>query len=51
MAPNDRNVKQDRTPAWLAAMCDWASAHPRTVLWLIFVAHLNLLLNILGVFS
>ena len=27
----------------------WAECHPKVALWLIFVAHLNLLLNIIGV--
>ncbi len=48
MAPDKREVKQENT--WWSDLLEWADAHPRVGWWLMVMANLNLILNIIGVF-
>lgn len=48
MARDSSNVK--RSERWLDQLLAWADSHPRMAWWLVIMAHVNLLLNIVGVF-
>lgn len=48
MARHDPDVKQE---SWWSDLLEWADAHPRVAWWLVLIAHLNLLLNVVGAFN
>lgn len=55
MTPQRPHVKSDpdrcQRPTLFTPLWEFAAAHPRLTCWLILVSHLNLLLNLIGVYG
>jgi hypothetical protein len=53
MTPQRPHVKtdQDQERTFFDPIWDFAAAHPKAMCWLILVNHINLILNLIGVYG